>query len=542
MLAFERADIIYRNSNQYKTTWRVIDGYSPVLQVSKLASIIFRSLDDELDDSADDLRISVWRLKSTIELSILPFDSPNLNLSQLLNEVALAGRFYPELKTHLDSLSEFVKWLTNNPQNPKQTEVITTINSINSDRKIGIASRLTRGRIPGWDDGGWSEFLSLLKNSANNLSKDSPACTKIISVSTLKNDLFDLILVPSGGSAVPFRRDLYTLFSAPEILMICYSNEKKYTYSLKKLPPGCLKFNFKPKHKENEFTDETSSESVHIDDWFDNNYWDLTRKKILIGHDDVDSTGNAQFTVRGRLALLGAKKGVYFCDDHKVIEISDLVEGRIGIDDFGNKYPRKAVQQLKRGNLVVLRTSGSGDALDDVSTSLMMNDNKFGLLDSSCAWKVLLQKALEQHGTDAVASMLARNGHQIRNPHYLWMWTTKMVIKPESKETFVDLIRIINNLGYDLSSDSPEKYAHEKWEEMHDLVRYRMKAGQKIRVALLDTLRNFIKKGVHIEDEHHLSLAGVGGGELTIFRITGIDSQSQNVPYSRTGIVTDLET
>lgn len=541
MLAYERAVEIYRNSNNYNTSWKVIDGYSPVFQIGKLAFIIFRSLDDELDDSADELRISVWRLKAAIELSILPFDSPNLKLCQLLNEVAQAGRFYPELKSHLDSLSEFVEWLMSNPHNPKQFKVINTITSLNSDLKIGIASRLSRGRIPGWDDDSWSEFLSLLKKSANNLSKVSPVCTKIISVSTLKNDLFDLIIVPSGGNAVPFRRDLYTLFSGPEVLMICYSNEKKYSYLSKKLSDGCLNFKFKPKNETNNLINETSSESVFIDDWFDKSFWDMTRKKILIGHDKINSMVNDKFTVKARLTLLGSRKGIYFCDDHKVIEISDLVEGRIGIDDFGNKYPRKSVQQLKRGNLVVLRTSGSGDALDDVSTSLMMSDGKFELLDRSCEWKVMLQKTLESHGTDVVASMLARNGHQIRDPHYLWMWTTRTVIKPESRETFVALIRIINNLGYELPSASPERYAHEKWEEMHELIRYRMKAGQKIRDALLNTLRNFIKKGVQIEDEYHISLPGVGGGELTIFRITGIDIQSQIVPYNKTNIVTNVE-
>lgn len=531
MKPFQRINAIYKNADEFKISNRLINRFSPVVEMKKTASSIFRILDDDADDSVTDLRISVWRLKSTIELSVLPFDSDALQLGELLKEVQGYGKYYPNLNPYIERLAELVKWFLANPNNPKLNAITERLSDLGTGKKIGIAARLVRGRIPGWDEAGWSAFQSMV-----------PGCKKIISVATLRKDLFDLILVPSGGASIPFRRELFTSFASPEISFINYDCEARFSYLPSKLPQGNVKFNCRMKRNESTEGIPIPSDAVYVDEWFDKNFWELTRKNLLKGDNGTNSTTDDKFKVKSRLALLGSKKGVYFREDHKVIEISDLIEGRVELDDFGNKYPRKSVHDLQRGNLVVLRTSGSGDALDDVSASLMMSDDKFELIENSCEWKELLRNALERNGTDVVASLLARHGHQVREPNYLWMWTTRTVIKPEAKQTFIDLIRVIGELGYDLPSDSPEAYACEKWEQMRELIKYRMKAGQKIREALLQTLRDFIKKGIQIEDEKNISLAGVGGGELTIFRVSGMDEISQAVPYSKTGVVGSVET
>ena len=531
MTSFQRVNRIFINVDEFKISNRQIDRFSPVIEVMKTSSSIFRMLDDGSEDSATDLRIAVWRLKATIELSILPFNSDILQLSRLFEEIQTFGKYYPNLIQYVEKLGELVGWLLENPNNPKLNEITESMNSLGSGNKIGVAARLVRGRIPGWDESGWSAFQTMF-----------PDCEKIISVATLRKDLFDLIIVPSGGNSVPFRRELFTSFVAPEILFISYDCEARFSYRHSKLPHGSVSFKAHQKAGKSTQAAIVPSETVTVDNWFDSSFWELTRKNLLKTDGHSESSIDERFKVKSRLALLGAKKGIYFREDHKIIEISDLIEGRVDIDDFGNKYPRKTVQELERGNLVVLRTSGSGDALDDVSASLMMNDDKFELIESSCEWKAFLLKALEQHGSDVVATMLARCGHQIREPNYLWMWTTQIVIKPESKSTFIDLIKVVKELGYEFTLDHPETYACEKWEQMHELIKYRMKAGQKIRDALLQMLRIFIKSGVQIEDEHNIFLAGVGGGELTIFRISGMDDMSQTVPYSKTGIVASVET
>lgn len=530
MTGFQRINHIYDNSKNFKISSRIIDRFSPVSELKRRSSEIFRNLDDELDDSVVDLKIAVWRVMATIELSVLSFNSDILQLSNLLEEVISFSRYFPELSNNFTMLTEVVNWFVQHPYNPKLNEIFKLINTIGSGKRVGVAARLVHGRIPGWDEAGWKSFQSSF-----------PECKKIISVATLRKELFDLIIVPSGGNSVPFRQELFTSFSTPEIIFIHYGCEAKYSYIPFKLPNGSIKFptNIQPKSRRTPTL--LTSEAVPVDDWFDQNFWELTRNTLLRRNGDPKTT-DEQFKVKSRLALLGSQKGVYFREDQKVIEISDLIEGRVDIDDFGKKYPRKSVQELKRGNLVVLRTSGSGDALDDVSAGLMMNDGNFELIESSCEWKKLLRKTLERHGTDVVATMLARQGHLVRDPNYLWMWTTKTVIRPESQNTFIDLIKIIKELGYELPEDPPEAYSHRKWEEMRELIKYRMKAGMKIREALLQTLKNFIKKGVQIEDEQHISLMGVGGGELTIFRVSGLDELSQIVPYSKTGVVASVET
>jgi len=531
MTSFHRVNKIFRNVDKFKISNKLIGRFGPVVEIRKTSASIFRMLEDELDDSTTDLRIAVWRLKATIELSTLPFNSDALQLGRLFEEIQTFSKYYPTLIPYIEKLGELVGWLLENPNNPKLNELTECVNSLEAEIKIGVAARLVRGSVPGWDESGWSSFQALF-----------PKCKKIISVATLRKDLFDLIIVPSGGISVPFRRELFTSFVAPEILFISYDCESRFSYQPPKLPLGSMSFKFHHKLKEKTHVAITASETVIVDDWFDRNFWELTRIKLLKTDGHSESSIDERFKVKSRLALLGAKKGIYFREDHKVIEISDLIEGRVDIDDFGNKYPRKTVQELRRGSLVVLRTAGSGDALDDVSTSLMMTDDKFDLIESSCEWKAFLLEALEQHGPEIVATMLARRGHQIREPNYLWMWTTKTVIKPESKSTFIDLIKVVKDLGYEFASDHPETYASKKWEQMQELISYRRKASRKIREALLQMLQEFIKSGIQIEDEHNISLAGVGGGELTIFRISGMDNTSQAVPYSKTGIVASVET
>jgi hypothetical protein len=284
-------------------------------------------------------------------------------------------------------------------------------------------------------------------------------------------------------------------------------------------------------------------ETWSVDNWVDDTYWERMRAEFISQEDSTNHNGAPEVLVRARLVALGDSKTTVLREDHRLIEISALIDGRANIDDFGKKFPRKSAKELKSGDLIVLRTSGSGDTLDDVAMSLMNRDGRTDLVSSALDWKDILKQTFRGYRdcTLYVAKRLEERGHDVRDPNYMWIWTTEYVIRPESKSLFVDLIKIIHELDSNIPTSEPVEYAEEKWRLMSELLKYRMKAGRRIRELLLGRLRQVIEKGDVISNEYHLSLVGVGGGELTIFRISGVDNEVMNVPYNRTGIICDMK-
>jgi len=402
------------------------------------------------------------------------------------------------------------------------------LNASSNWKHVGIVFRPTKGRIPGWDENAWKSFCS-----------DMHFCRRISSASDLKKQLYDLIIVPSGGKACPFARELFTTFMSPRIEFLHYRSEPLFT-PVQKTPPGGTSV-MKTAHKKlSERKPHVSKdETWKLDEWTENNFWQKLRKETLDIPADGDDTGG-QFLISARLALLGREKAAYLRSDHKVIEISGLVEGRIDIDEFGHKLPRKAVHHLTPGDVIVLRTSGSGDYLDEVSQKLMQKDDREELLGIPRLWKISLREALLSHGSVTIAKLLEEKGSSIRDENYIWNWSTDLIIRPESKELFKNLISVLVDLGFSLPYSGSRSYATATWEDMGELVRYRMKAGMEIRRALLERLKTFIEMGTKVEDEQRFSLPGVSAGEISMFRINDVDNEDVLVPYPKAGRIIKL--
>jgi hypothetical protein len=204
---------------------------------------------------------------------------------------------------------------------------------------------------------------------------------------------------------------------------------------------------------------------------------------------------------------------------------------------LGRRFPRRLVNQLSVGDLIVLRTSGSGDYLIDVAKALMEKNGKSNLYNTALSWKKMLKCGLNNYGSDYIASRLAKKGYKINGHKYIWMWTTNLVIRPQSQSLFYELIGILEELDCSEDFTNPLSMVDDWWKEMKEIIRYHMLAGREIRKSLLSRLSEMVKQGVMITDKYSLTLPGVNAGEMAVFRVNGIDSKTIDLPYYHTGIV-----
>ena len=76
---------------------------------------------------------------------------------------------------------------------------------------------------------------------------------------------------------------------------------------------------------------------------------------------------------------------------------------------------------------------------------------------------------------------------------------------------------------------------------MKDIIRYHITAGHRIRKTLLSKLRSLIKKGISITDHYNLTLSEPGAGKMSVFRVAGADTETIQIPYTKAGIIMELE-
>ena len=229
---------------------------------------------------------------------------------------------------------------------------------------------------------------------------------------------------------------------------------------------------------------------------------------------------------------------MYLQDDRKVIEVSPLLSDHGEGLESASRIPRKAPKRLRSGDLIGLRTSGSGDYLDVVADQLLREAGKGDLRQQSTDWKKDLEELLQQRGPEFVAEKLASRGSMVSFAHYIWHWATDDVIRPQKRETFANLIRVISESGGLVNIGDLDKYIERKWLQMQELIRYQHKAGLRIRRILIKELLDRLKSTTSFTDDTvTLSLPDVDAGEITLFRVAGVESEASEVPYTRINMV-----
>lgn len=522
---FELASRIFDNARKFRIDSHVLVDFGPVDELVKESGLWFSALAEEDEDYARSIRMKVWLLRTTVIHSLLPFDCEDLRLDEQLEGLMRETSTLPFLAERMERLTKMVKFLIDNPVNPKREKVFELLRDCpHGGREVGLVTGLTR-----WPTPGWSGII------VNQIREAAPACELIASVKMLRSGIYHRIILPSGGRLSPLLYILHHGCRTERLDVVFYKREGDSVPEKKSLPKGSFtKFATSRTKQASQYeTDARVDESVVEGFW--KSIRETIEKEKPAGIPETD----LQFLVRARLLILANNTRVFLRDDMHVMEISDIIEGRSSIEEYGRRFPRRLVSELEEGDLIVLRTSGSGDYLEEVANHLMQVDGREELT-SALDWKRVLKEALEEYGSNRINAGLREKGHILDNHRYIWIWTTDQVIRPGKESLYSDLIKVLYNLGHRLGEDDPREAAQSRWVRMKTIVRYRVMAGRKIRQALLHRLREMIVAGIQITDSYHLTLPEVRAGELSIFRVAAVYSETEDIPYSHAGVIKAL--
>lgn len=519
------ANKIFTNAEDREHRQHIIRSFVPVQNIISNSGKCFSFLKEEDDYSVKTLKWLLWNLRQAVVLSILPFNSDLLGLHEIVKELNRTKGYFPTVGDNVSEIIDATQYLLDNPENPKREKVFSLLKECRlSGEKHALVSLLCRGRIFGWGD-----------TLNDQVRRISPECLIVSSRKILLSNAFDRIIIPSGGKSSPILNELLNCSYGKLTESVAYDREHTFIPERKVLPIATKNYSSDKKIK-SDFVPYDPEEN-NVNDWEKNEYWDSFRSR----HGLKSSADHGmQHIVKARLVVLPNNKIVYLRDDVKVINLTSIIGENISYLKQLKKFPRTLVRNLTEGDLIVLRTSGSGEYLLDVANMLMQKNGKGNLRVNALEWKSYLSVVLLKEGSFKIFNLLKDKGHDFSNHLYLWEWTTNDVIGPANDSKFFELIAILDDLGYLPNGMDVVQYAEEKWALMKELKRYHQQAGVYIRNELLDEMKRVIESGTLIEDQLTLNVKGVSSGALSVLRVVGVDPETQTLPYSEIGTIREI--
>ena len=479
MSYFDLSTRVFANSTRFEINVHKLTGFSPVQELVREANGCLADLKDTDDDGSVRLKWLIWDMRQSILLSIIPFDDDALGVRERISELVKRAEYFPGLKQKILKIEMITEYLLASPDNPKGEKVLELMTDfVKASKEYGLVTMLARGRVAGWSD-----------DIYRNIKVDYPDCHLIASRKVLHTVALDKLILPSDGKYSPIMYDIVYGGRTESLEIVSYDCEYVRIPQRKTLPDSSYKRASSWARKKLPLPEQPIEESS-IAELDISKYWEIMRGSNVVPEDHENYN---QYRVKARLVMLPNHQRIFIKEDRKVVELSDIVENRIGIGEIGQKFPRIYAKELDAGDLILLRTSGSGEYLIDMADSLMSADGKSELRRQALEWKPILHKALSEKGTKQVLSLLEKKGHKLSSHNYLWAWTTEDVISPESISAFYELVAILDDLDYLPEGDDPVKLAEEKWNMMKEIKKYHLKAGAHIRRLLLDELKNIIR-------------------------------------------------
>ena len=521
---FELATSAFQHARQFQLRTNRLPPYPLVDDLVSETSRWLTTLRDEESHHARDLRIQVWRLRGAVLYGLVPFDDSALKICEIARSIVTKGKYYPVLRARCERLSERADALVSSPDNPKRDAVRAELARDATDgTSVGLIVALARNHLPAYTSNLMEEFQTL-----------QPRIQFIASRRHLLASTFGHIVVPFGTRQCALTHEVLHGYRAPSATVVAYCCEAMAPQRNVRLPcPIAVSGNEEirePHDRRWPVERDGDDTPVREDLW------------SSIKHAETSGMGGAApidtaYLVPARGLLLANGAHVFLRDDSKAVEISDLVDGRRTLDDYGKRFRRTPVGQLQTGDLIVLRVQGSGDYLVEVANRLMRKDGKVGLHDSALDWKPILRDVLTEHGSSWFLRQLEKRSLNLANHRYIWKWTTDEVISPQKESLFYEIIAILDDCDRPLGERDVLQAAKRRWEEMKELKQYHQKAGQRIRRKLLRRLRTIIDSRPNIGSEYELQIPGVSAGTMAIVRIAAVDTEVVSIPYHRAGVV-----
>ncbi len=516
-LKFEMLATHHLNSYLCKTK-NVVINFPTMEHVAVACSSIFTYV-DRSDEIQRLIARDTWLLKTSLTLTVLPFDDARLNLRDLLNRLKIASASVEIISSAVNDLVDIVKHLEYEKVNPKRDHLLEFLSySQTSNQNIAVMGNVCGTSTPGWP--------------TNFDAKSDLGCAEIEILRLrrqVRNTLYDNLIIPGNPWFAP-RGLLFDLLyggRTSEVVVVSYKSERVSIPVPRKLPKDIY---FPTKANSAVDAPETKEldYSSQMDTWAHDSFWSsihAQHAEIAPNSDNADSV-NAQFV------LFADGSGTFLPVDGRVVEVSRLFDEGSTNKSVGDKLPKANVRDIEEGDLILLRLSGSGDYLEEVADALISNKGESGLRESALQWKDRLQRVIRLHGEGVVAVEIRKLGVKLRSPQYLWEWTGDEVMSPHDKQTFSSLIKVIWQLEGLSNQEDLITFADSRWDEMERLKAFHHKAGVAIRTALLSRVRVLISERRQIHMSESIELPGVASGRMGLLRVAAVDSKPRNVKSS----------
>ncbi len=511
-LPFELADRAFRNAATFQPDYRQIPPSPEVEEILQEIADWFGVLGDTEGEEPRLLKRQLWQLRVAILYGLLPYDSTALAISDLATRIASRAHLYPDLRSRSDSLLHLATSLVGSPINPKRQVLRSDLQRlVNQGLSVGLILALVRNHLPA------------LTQTVEDLQTIGKSIYFVSSRRQYLASTFDHVIIPfSTHNCALTKEVLYGYRASTAKVIYYYPSERPPSSSSKLRLPAPI-----PASRVTECPPPPHPPSPPAPDPV---IWSF------IGPERPREVSDTDYYVAARTLLLANNHYVLLREDSKALELSDLVEGRLSLDDLQRRLPRKPVRDLREGDLLVLRVRGSGDYLIEVADDLMRADGRRDLRTSAVDWKPPLRGVLARRGSKWFLNQLQNRGLRLAAHDYLWKWTTEEVIGPQSESHFYETIAILEDCGWCFSEPDVLQAAGRRWKEMRQLRNYHRKAGQRIRGILLTRLRAIIDTRPTIGSEYQLEVPGISAGAMALVRIAAVDSRVRTVPFNHIGV------
>ncbi|MCX7263934.1 MAG: hypothetical protein NT035_00720 [Burkholderiales bacterium] len=401
-----------------------------------------------------------------------------------------------------------------------RVDVLAQITSADKlDLPIAILAGLQGSGTPGWP---------AAVSSSEDFRKDLVALVR--SRKDLKNKIFGMVVIPGTVrfTTRPLLHDLLYGGRGSDLVILAYSNERTYLPEPIALPTDST-FGNAGFRKRIPVVQEHDGPDNQIDLWANESIWEELRSRHL----DQAPISEGDVSVPARFVLFADGSGAFLPDDKRVVELSELLDGRGNLDETEERLPRKNIRDLEEHDLIMLRLSGSGDYLDDVADSEMEHAGLGSLRGEATEWKPWLHRIIKEHGEGLVARTGRDFGLHLPSASYLWVWAGDEVMAPHDFTTFRALITTLAKLDRSSDSFGVDQYAHEKWQQMERVKTFHARAGATIRTALIQRVKGLVAERRLVETVESIELPGVHAGRMGLLRVSAVDSKPVRTPQSR---------
>lgn len=495
--------------------------FPPVAEIIRASSEIFRSIDRD-DEFQCEIARTVWMLKTTSILTVLPFDDERLRMMALLESLEKSVDSVPEISDSVKTLRNVVSQLISASTNPKRTHLLSVIENVSEHHKrIALVANLHGLSTPGWPQDMKADEILL-----------SAGIDVVRTRKEISDVFFDSIVIPGNPRFAP-RKFLFDLLyggRTRNITVLGYRAENIWIPSPANMPKSDIFNNTRSStHIEKTVTVDRPENAELIDKWANDSFWSSLRRQ----HADSVPKSDRDARVRVRFVLFADGSGAFLPEDGRVVEISGRFDLGRELDIKEERLPRKSVADLEEGDLVMMRLSGSGDYLDDVANDLMVQAGDGDLRTRALEWKDWLYRTLKHQGEGVLAKKLKELDLTVRSPQYLWAWASDAVMAPHDYDTFSKLMNGLNALEPSYFGSEIDDYIGAKWTDMELVKSFQQRAGMTIRSALIKRVQDLIKRRQRVDTVQTIELVGVKAGMMGLMRVSAVDSKSMMMPLSR---------